>query len=238
MRFRDGAALLGAMILLVGCSTPDGTSGSSSSASLNTADQKASYGIGLNVGAQIVDTKDRLDRPAFMRGIEDALRGNEPALTRQELQPVLQAFAAEIQAEASAGREAEATENAEAGAAYLAENGARDGVTTTASGLQYEVLRAADGAMPSADDRVRLHYRGTLIDGTEFDSSYGGEPAEFGVGGVIPGFSEALQLMPVGSHFRVVIPSDIAYGPPGAGGDIGPDATLIFEIELLEIVGS
>jgi FKBP-type peptidyl-prolyl cis-trans isomerase len=109
-------------------------------------------------------------------------------------------------------------------------------VTTTASGLQYEILRAGDGARPSETSTVRVHYRGTLVDGTEFDSSYGrGEPAEFSVGGVIDGFSEALQLMQVGSHWRIVIPSEIAYGPDG-GGPIGPNSTLIFEIELLEIV--
>ena len=108
---------------------------------------------------------------------------------------------------------------------------------TTESGLQYEVLSQGDGPMPGSEDQVQLHYRGTLIDGTEFDSSYErGEPAQFGVGGVIPGFSEALQLMSVGSHFRVVIPSEIGYGPQGTGGPIGPNATLIFEIELLEII--
>ncbi len=235
MRFSRGVALFGALILAAGCSTPDG-SASFSSASVDTNDQKASYGIGLNVGRQIADTKDRLDRMAFMRGIEDALQGNEPAVEPGELQAVLSAFAGEIQAAAQVERDRASTENTEAGKAYLAENGAREGVTTTQSGLQYEVLQEGDGARPTADQTVRLHYRGTLIDGKEFDSSRGGEPAEFAVGGVIPGFSEAIQLMPVGSKFRVVIPSDLAYGPNGAGGDIGPNATLIFEIELLGIV--
>ncbi|RJQ54789.1 MAG: FKBP-type peptidyl-prolyl cis-trans isomerase, partial [Desulfobacteraceae bacterium] len=108
---------------------------------------------------------------------------------------------------------------------------------TTESGLQYEVLKAGDGPRPTNGQQVRLHYKGTLIDGKEFDSSYGrGEPAVFQVGGLITGFNQALELMPVGSHWRVVIPGDLAYGPGGAGGDIGPNATLIFEIELLEIV--
>ena len=150
---------------------------------------------------------------------------------------MLQTFAEEIQNAAQQDFDRLAVENSVAGDAYLAENGSREGVMTTESGLQYEVLRQGDGPMPGPEDQVQLHYRGTLIDGTEFDSSYErGEPAQFGVGGVIPGFSEALQLMSVGSHFRVVIPSEIGYGPQGTGGPIGPNATLIFEIELLEIV--
>jgi FKBP-type peptidyl-prolyl cis-trans isomerase len=119
----------------------------------------------------------------------------------------------------------------------MATNATKEGVETTDSGLQYEVLRQGDGARPGAADRVSIHYRGTLIDGTEFDSSYErGEPAVFGVGGVIGGFSEGLQLMTVGSHYRLVIPSDIGYGVQGAGASIGPNATLVFEIELLDIL--
>jgi FKBP-type peptidyl-prolyl cis-trans isomerase len=145
-------------------------------------------------------------------------------------------FGSQLEAAETAARTREGEENAAAGAAYLEQNRAKPGVTTTASGLQYEVLRAGAGERPSAESVVRIHYRGTLIDGTEFDSSYGrGEPAEFPIGGVIAGFSEALRLMPVGSQWRIVIPSDIAYGPGGSG-PIGPNSTLIFEIELLEIV--
>ena len=127
-------------------------------------------------------------------------------------------------------------ENLVAGAAYLTENAARDGVTTTASGPRYEILRTGDGPNPKRDQSARLHCRATFIDGTEFDSSYDGEPAVFGVGQLIPGFTEALMLMQVGSHFRIVVPSDIAYGPRGSGGMIGPNATLVFEIELFEIL--
>ena len=203
---------------------------------MESNDQKASYGIGLNVGTQIADTRDRLDLAAFMRGIEDALQSNEPAVDPQELQTVLQAFAQELQAEAAAAAETAGGENAAAGEAYLAENGAKEGVTTTASGLQYEVITEGEGVKPTGDDQVRLHYRGTLIDGTEFDSSYGGEPAVFGAGQLIAGFTEALLLMSPGSHYRVVIPSDMAYGAGGSGRNIGPNATLIFEIELIEVV--
>ena len=207
------------------------------SADLETADQKASYGIGLNMGSQLTDTKDRLDRPAFLRGVEDALQGNESAVPSDELQVMLQTFAEEIQNAAEQDFDRLAAENSAAGDAYLAENRSREGVMTTESGLQYEVLRQGDGPMPGPEDQVQLNYRGTLIDGSEFDSSYErGEPAQFGVGGVILGFSEALQLMSVGSHLRVVIPSEIGYGPQGTGGPIGPNATLIFEMELLGIV--
>jgi FKBP-type peptidyl-prolyl cis-trans isomerase FklB len=171
-----------------------------------------------------------------MRGVEDALQGNEPAVPREEIQPALQAFAEEVQAAASAAREDLAVANEAAGRAFLEENAQREEVTTVESGLQYEVLREGDGPVPTAADQVQLHYRGTLVDGTEFDSSYGGEPAVFGVGAVIPGFAETLQLMPVGSHYRVWIPSDLAYGPQGSGPLIGPNSVLVFEIELLDIV--
>ena len=237
MTVRIGAALLGVAALLGGCSGGDGAS--FENAALDSGDQKASYGIGLQFGGQLADTRDRLDRAAFMRGIEDALQGNEEALSRDEIQTALQTFSEEIQAAAAAEQARVGEANVAEGAAYLAENGARDGVTTTESGLQYEVLRAGDGPSPTIEQTARLHYRGTLIDGTEFDSSYEREPAEFPVGGLIAGFTEALTLMPVGSHFRIVIPSDIGYGPGGGspGSSIGPNATLIFEIELLEIVG-
>ena len=226
----------GLSALLVTAAACSNGSASFESASLDSGDQKASYGIGLNVGNQIADSRDRLDRMAFMRGIEDALQGNQPAIPRSEIQPALEAFASEIQAAAATAREAAAAENAAAGETFLEENGARDAVTTTESGLQYEVLRSGDGPMPSPADQVEVHYRGSLIDGTEFDSSYEGEPAVFGVGAVIPGFAEALQLMPVGSHFRIWIPSDLAYGPQGSGPTIGPNSVLVFEIELLDIV--
>jgi FKBP-type peptidyl-prolyl cis-trans isomerase len=226
MTARIGVALLGASVALAGCEN----------AALDSDDQKASYGIGLNVGRQIIDTKERLDRAAFMRGVGDALDQNEQALSDEDLQTVLQAFGQQIQAAAAQSAAAQGTENAEAGAAYQTENAARDGVTTTASGLQYEVLRAGDGPMPTAEDDVRLHYRGSLIDGTEFDSSYEGDPVVFNAGRLISGFTEALLLMNAGSHFRIVIPSEIAYGPNGSGPVIGPNSTLIFEIELFEVV--
>jgi FKBP-type peptidyl-prolyl cis-trans isomerase len=229
------ATLFGVSMMVTACSNAGG-SGDFSSAALDTGDQKASYGVGLNVGSQLRDARESLDRAAFMRGIEDAFAAAEPAVPQEELEAALQAFGQQIQTAAAQERARVGTENAEAGADFRSDNAERDGVTTTESGLQYEVLRAGDGAMPTRDDVVRLHYRGTLIDGTEFDSSYGGDPAEFPVGGLIAGFTEALLLMQEGSHFRIVIPSEIAYGPAGSGPQIGPNSTLVFEIELLEVL--
>ena len=222
-----------ATTLVLGCSD---AAPSYDSAALDTNDQKASYGIGINMGSQLQAAATRLDREALMRGIEDGLQGNESQIPDEEMQAILMTFGSEMEAAANAERDAEGEANAAAGEAYLAQNRAKQGVTVTQSGLQYEVMRVGEGERPGPTSTVRIHYRGTLIDGTEFDSSYGrGEPAEFSVAGVIPGFTEALMMMSVGSQYRVVIPSNIAYGPGGSG-PIGPNSTLIFEIELLEIV--
>lgn len=228
------AALLGASSVLSACSNGGGAP-SYESAAIETNDQKASYGIGMNVGSQIAAARDRIDREAFMRGVEDGLQGNDPAIAEEEMQTVLQTFGTEVEAAAAEERNREAQTNLTESQAFLTQNALKDEVTTTDSGLQYEVLRSGEGERPGAESTVRLHYRGTLIDGTEFDSSYDGEPAVFGVSGVIDGFSEALQLMPVGSHWRVAIPPELAYGPGGSG-PIGPNEALIFELELLEIV--
>ena len=233
MNVRLATGLTALVVTVAACSNG---SASFENASLESDDQKASYGIGLNVGTQLSDSRDRLDRAAFMRGVEDAMQGNQPAVPRTEIQPALEAFAQEIQAAAAAAREEAAVENLEAGEAFLAENAERAEITVTESGLQYEVLEDGDGPMPTASDQVEVHYTGTLLDGTEFDSSRGGDPAVFGVGAVIPGFAEALQLMPVGSRYRIWIPSDIGYGPQGSGPVIGPNSVLIFDLELLSIV--
>ncbi len=209
------------------------------SVALESDDEKASYAIGYDLGQNLVVARNHLDLGALEAGIEDALADREQRLSAEEVQTVMAAFNETIRTEMEEENVAETARNLEEGAAYLAENEARDGVTTTASGLQYEVLREGDGARLAPTDRARIHYRGTLIDGTEFDSSHArDEPATFGVSDVIPGFSEGLQLMSVGSHYRFVIPSDIGYGPRGAAPDIGPNATLIFEVELLDIPSS
>ncbi len=235
MRLRLAAAAFGAVTLLAACTPPDG----GRPASLDSDASKASYAIGRDMGTNLAPARGRLDEDAFLRGLREAMAEEEAALPQEELRAALQAFSQQIQEEQQAEREADAQANQEEGAAYLAENEQRAEVEVTESGLQYEVLEEGDGPRPQAGDQVTINYRGTLIDGTEFDSSYErGEPATFGVGQVIPGFSEALQLMPVGSTFRVVIPGDLGYGMQGAGQDIGPNETLIFEIELLEIADS
>ena len=206
---------------------------------LESDDEKASYAIGYDLGQNLSVARNHLDLASLGAGIEDALAEREQRLSAEEVQTIMAAFNETIRTEMEEESLAEATRNIEEGASYLAENEARDGVTATASGLQYEVIREGDGPRLGSTDRARIHYRGSLIDGTEFDSSYTrDEPATFGVSDVIPGFSEGLQLMSVGSHYRFVIPSDIGYGPAGAPPDIGPNATLIFEVELLDIPSS
>ena len=206
--------------------------------SLDTDDQKASYGIGHQMGGQLLPAEARLDLDAFLAGVRDGIAGNEPVLDPAEIQAALQALSEAVSADEMEKQAAAAEANAAEGEAFLAENAQKDGVMVTASGLQYEVLGEGDGAMPLPEDQVTINYKGTLLDGTQFDSSYDrGEPATFSVGGVISGFSEGLQLMTVGSHYRFFIPGDLGYGPQGSGGVIGPSATLIFEVELLEIPG-
>jgi FKBP-type peptidyl-prolyl cis-trans isomerase len=230
--YRRTASFLALSLMALGaCTAPDG-----GPVTLESDDQKASYGIGLNMGGQLGPAESRIDMAALIAGIRDGMAGNEPQLDPQEIQTALQALTEAVREE-EAARAAEAAEtNRAEGEAFLAENAAKEGITVTESGLQYEVIREGDGPKPTPTDQVSIHYKGTLIDGTQFDSSYDrGQPSTFGVGGVIPGFSEALQLMSVGSHYRFFIPSDIGYGPQGTQGEIGPNATLIFEVELLAI---
>jgi FKBP-type peptidyl-prolyl cis-trans isomerase len=232
MRFCHRGALVAAAFLVSAC----GGSGAGS-AKLDTDAQKASYGIGLDMGRNLAPAKDHIDMKAFQRGLEDAMAGRDAALDQQEIQTAMQNFGQTVMKAQQEARAASSEKNKTEGEAYLAQNKAKAGVTTTESGLQYEVLTKGDGPVPTKDDRVRIQYKGTTIDGKQFDSSYDrGEPAEFQVGRVVPGFAEALQLMPVGSKYRVVIPSDLGYGDQGSGPDIGPNATLVFEIELLAIL--
>jgi FKBP-type peptidyl-prolyl cis-trans isomerase len=207
-----------------------------SSADLESFESRASYAIGVNFGTSLRQDNVPLDMDAFIQGISDILENREPQLTNEEVGEALQELTRNLQVARAQQMEDASQRNIDEGQAYLVENGQRDGVTTTESGLQYEVITQGNGPTPSATDQVSVHYRGTLIDGTEFDSSYErGEPATFPVNGVINGWIEALQLMPVGSKYRLVIPSDLAYGERGSGPNIGPNATLIFEVELLDI---
>jgi len=200
---------------------------------LDTPKQRFSYGMGIQVARSLFEQGiTSLDADAFALAVNDALGGKGFRLTVPELQEAMAAYQAEIQAERSASATAAKTRGDE----FLAGNGEKDGVTTLDTGLQYTVVVEGDGALPAETDTVLVHYRGKLLDGTEFDSSYGrGQPTSLQVGQVIPGWQQALQLMQVGSKWEIWVPSDLAYGANGAGARIGPNETLNFEIELLEI---
>jgi FKBP-type peptidyl-prolyl cis-trans isomerase FklB len=199
---------------------------------------RVSYIIGLQLGSNFKDDPFEIDLDRFIEGLRDALAGEEPEMSEEEMQQTMLEFQEKILAQEQARMESLSAENREEGDEYLEKNKQREGVKTTDSGLQYEVVKEGKGDKPTAQDTVTVHYNGTLIDGTKFDSSYDrGEPATFPVSGVIPGWTEALQLMNVGSTFKIVVPSDLAYGARGAGGVIGPNETLIFDVELLGIEG-
>jgi FKBP-type peptidyl-prolyl cis-trans isomerase len=203
---------------------------------LQTPQQRSSYAIGLSMGRNLKQQDVTLDWDAFELGMRHALEGGTELLSEDQMMETLRSLQQEMVNKQMAKREAAAAENAKQGDAFRAANQAKKGVTTLPSGLQYEVLQAGSGPKPKATDRVRVHYKGTLPDGTVFDSSYDrGEPAVFPVNAVISGWTEALQLMPVGSKWRIVLPPAIAYAERGAGNRIGPNSTLVFEVELLAI---
>ena len=206
--------------------------GAQEGSELESNQQKASYAIGLQFGQSLKREGLELDMEALSLGIEDMLSGRGPRVSFETLQAGVEAF----QQEQLAGREELAEQNRLAGEAFLAENGQREGVVSTDSGLQYEVVEAGEGDTPSAEDQVVVHYRGSLVSGEEFDSSHRrGEPTVLRVNQVIPGWQEALALMSPGAKWNVWIPSDLGYGANGAGNAIGPNETLVFEIELIEI---
>lgn len=173
----------------------------------------------------------------FANGVAAVYEGKKPEMTYEQAKQTVQEFFMQLEKEMQEANQKAAKQNREIGEAFLSENAKREGVKTTASGLQYEVLESGNGAQPTGNDRVEVHYTGKLIDGTVFDSSVErGVPATFGVTQVIPGWVEALQLMHEGDQWRLYIPSDLAYGPNGAGGLIGPDTTLIFDVQLLRVI--
>ncbi|PVZ11330.1 MULTISPECIES: FKBP-type peptidyl-prolyl cis-trans isomerase [unclassified Pseudomonas] len=204
-----------------------------SEVNLSTDEARVSYGIGRQLGDQIRDNPPPgASLEAIIAGLSDAFNGQASRVDAQALNESYRKIREVMQAEA----EAKAAAAAEAGRAFLAENGKREGVTTLASGLQYEVINSGAGAQPTRESTVRTHYHGTLIDGSVFDSSYQrGEPAEFPVGGVIAGWTEALQLMNAGSKWRLYVPSELAYGAQGVG-SIPPHSALVFDVELLEVL--
>ncbi|QDU06633.1 FKBP-type peptidyl-prolyl cis-trans isomerase [Gimesia chilikensis] len=198
--------------------------------------QKVSYGIGYNLGQNLMRDNLDLDPQVLAKGIMDAMTKQKPQMTEDEIRATLLAFQQQLQKDAQAKMQKAAQENVAKGKKFLADNAKKEGVKTTKSGLQYKVVKSGSGKTPKLDDRVTTHYRGTLIDGTEFDSSYKrNQPATFPVNGVIGGWTEALQLMKEGDKWQLFIPSDLAYGERGSGPDIGPNEVLIFDIELLKV---
>lgn len=193
--------------------------------------EKISYALGLSLGNNLSSSGiENLDIQKLAKGIQDVLEKNKPEISYQEAQTIINEFFEALQSKATEGA-------IQQGKDFLEQNARREGITTLSSGLQYEIITEGKGAKPQASDTVKVHYHGTLLDGKVFDSSVQrGEPATFGVTQVISGWVEALQLMPVGSKWKLFIPSDLAYGAQGAGNDIGPHTTLVFEVELLEIV--
>lgn len=206
---------------------------------LETPEERLSYTIGMDIGGSLAEQDMDLDLDLLMEALRASYLGEETRLTQEEALAEREAFMQRRQQEMEAQRSEEANTNLEAGRAFLAQNRERDDVVETESGLQYRVIEEGEGASPVAEDRVTVHYRGTLIDGTEFDSSYSrGEPATFALNQVIPGWTEGVQLMKEGAKYEFFIPSDLAYGEQGRPGPIGPNSTLIFEVELIEVADS
>lgn len=205
-------------------------------AELDTSEQKISYLMGLDVGARMQQLEFTLDKEAFLQGLSESSQDAARSLSNEQLQKTMEFAQERHQKRQQAQIAKQAAENLTAGIAFLAENSKKDAVMTTGTGLQYKIITEGKGAKPTFTDTVKVHYRGTLIDGTEFDSSYShGEPATFPLNGVIPGWTEALQLLSKGAKAELYIPSELAYGPNGMGQVIGPNSTLVFEVELLDI---
>lgn len=205
---------------------------------LKTDKDKASYAIGMNIGQNLHKQAAELDPAIVQRGIKDSLAGGTMLLTDEQAKAALTVLQGELHKKQEEQMQQVAETNKKEGDAFLAANKTKEGVVTLPSGLQYKILTAGTGPKPSATDSVVCNYKGTLLNGTEFDSSYKrGQPATFPVNGVIKGWTEALQLMPVGSKWQLFIPSELAYGMRGPGGGIGPNSTLVFEVELISIKG-
>jgi FKBP-type peptidyl-prolyl cis-trans isomerase FklB len=209
----------------------------SSNSPFKTNKEKASYALGMNVGTSLHRQSVDIDPDLFAQGLKDAMSGKKPLITEEEGRAALMQLQTDVRAQQAQKMKEEGDANKKEGDAYLAGNKSKPGVVTLPSGLQYKILKEGTGPKPTANDTVECNYTGTLINGTEFDSSakHGG-PAKFPVNGVIKGWTEALQLMPVGSKWQLFIPSDLAYGERGTpDGSIGPNSTLVFDVELLSI---
>jgi FKBP-type peptidyl-prolyl cis-trans isomerase FklB len=203
---------------------------------LGSPKDKLSYALGIDLGKQFKKTAVDVDPAVFARGLKDALSGGPALLTDEEVRAAVAGLREELRSRQVAAVRTRAEGNKKEGEAFLAANATKEGVVTLPSGLQYKVLKAGDGRKPTEADTVEVHYRGTLLDGTEFDSSYKrGQPQSMAVKGLVKGWIEALPLMPVGSKWQLFVPPPLAYGERGAGRNIGPNATLVFEIELVAI---
>lgn len=221
---------LAVAVSLAACNKP-----TSSSAKLETDDAKAAYSIGYMTAKSMSAQVPSLETKSYMAGFKDAYAKKDPAIKEEDMKTVLMAFEAKVRKEAEEKQKKDAAEAVTKGASYLAENAKKAGVTTTASGLQYQVIKEGSGAKPAATDTVKVHYEGKLVDGKVFDSSIKrGEPVEFPLNQVIAGWTEGLQLMTVGSKYKFVIPANLGYGEQG-GGPIPANSVLTFEVELLEI---
>lgn len=203
---------------------------------LKTEKEKVSYGIGVDVGRNFKKLGINIDMDILLNGLKDGYSGNKIMMDEKDLRETMNTYQSDLLKKQAQSRIATAEKNKKSGEAFLSDNKNKEEVVTLPSGLQYKILKAGDGKKPASSDTVECNYRGTLINGTEFDSSYNrGQSATFKVNGVIPGWTEALQLMPTGSKWLLFVPSQLAYGERGAGRDIGPNETLIFEVELIAI---
>jgi FKBP-type peptidyl-prolyl cis-trans isomerase FklB len=212
------------------------TKSSTAPVAITTEKDKTSYAIGMDLGNKLKSQSIDVDTAILLRGMNDGITGAKPLMSEDDMRASLNALSTMIRAKQTALLKDLTEKNKSEGDAFLLENRSKEGVVVLPSGLQYKILKAGDGPKPAASDSVVCNYKGTLINGKEFDSSFKrGQPATFPVSGVIKGWTEALQLMPVGSKWQLFIPPDLAYGERGAGADIQPDSTLIFEVELMSI---
>ncbi len=209
--------------------------GAQETPALESQKEKVSYGIGVDVARNLKRQGVDVEADLMIRGMRDELEGRTLLIPDRELRRIMTAFQTELRAKQMQAAKVAGDENRKKGDAFLAENKSKAGVVTLPSGLQYRILKEGKGKKPTDNDSVVCHYRGTRIDGTEFDRSEDGKPATFKVTGVIPGYREALKLMPVGSRWQLFIPPQLAYGERGAGFEIGPNETLVFELELVAI---
>lgn len=221
--------VLGLAVALTACGKGD-------KSELKTDTEKFSYAIGMDIGRSLKRLDTEIDVQALRQGAQDVLSDKETLLTQEQVVEVMTSFSQKIQKEQEEKQKAAAGTNLDAAKKFMAENGKKEGVKTTQSGLQYQVITEGKGDKPKASDRVSVHYKGTLLDGTVFDSSIErGEPATFPLNAVIPGWTEGLQLMTPGSKYKLFIPPELGYGERGAGQKIGPNSALVFEVELLKV---